>query len=100
MSSIRNLAVAEGMMVIATIHQPSLETLAQFTNLLMLSEGKTCFLGKVDELEGFFEKWGRPVHKFVSCPSWLLLNMFFLDLYHGSDSNLIDCCRPPQSNTP
>jgi ABC-type multidrug transport system ATPase subunit len=65
MSAIRSLAIAEGMIVLATIHQPSLETLAQFTNLLLLAEGKACFSGKVTELEDFFEKWGRPVPKFV-----------------------------------
>jgi ABC-type multidrug transport system ATPase subunit len=69
MSAIRTLAVAEGMIVIATIHQPSLETLAQFTDILLLTEGKTCFSGKVGELEGFLEKWGHPVGKFVSCTS-------------------------------
>jgi ABC-type multidrug transport system ATPase subunit len=65
MSAIRTLAVAEGMIVLATIHQPSLETLAQFTNLLMLAEGKTCYSGPVYDLEGFFERWGRPVGRFV-----------------------------------
>ncbi|KAF8071585.1 P-loop containing nucleoside triphosphate hydrolase protein [Lyophyllum atratum] len=64
MSAIRTLAVAEGMIVLATIHQPSLETLAQFTNLLMLAEGKTCYCGPVEGLEGFFERWGRPVERF------------------------------------
>ncbi|KAJ6529686.1 P-loop containing nucleoside triphosphate hydrolase protein [Mycena capillaripes] len=66
MSAIRTLAVAEGMIVIATIHQPSLETIAQFTDILLLAEGKTCFSGKVGELEGFLEKWGRPVGKFTT----------------------------------
>lgn len=66
MSSIRTLAVAEGMIVLATIHQPSLETLAQFTNLLLLAEGKTCYSGPVNGLEGYFETWGRPVGRFVS----------------------------------
>jgi ABC-type multidrug transport system ATPase subunit len=65
MSAIRNLAVAEGIIVLATIHQPSMETIAQFTNLLLLAEGKTCYSGPVDELEGFFERWGRPVGRFV-----------------------------------
>ncbi|KAJ7742944.1 P-loop containing nucleoside triphosphate hydrolase protein [Mycena maculata] len=66
MSAIRTLAVAEGMIVIATIHQPSLETLAQFTNILLLSDGTTCFSGKVDNLEGFLERWGHPVGKFTT----------------------------------
>jgi ABC-type multidrug transport system ATPase subunit len=65
MVAIRTLAVAEGMIVLATIHQPSLETIAQFTNIIFLSAGKTCFFGAVNDLEGFFEKWGRPVDRFV-----------------------------------
>ncbi|KAJ7477969.1 P-loop containing nucleoside triphosphate hydrolase protein [Mycena galericulata] len=66
MSAIRTLAVAEGMIVIATIHQPSLETLAQFTDILLLASGSTCFAGKVDQLEGFLERWGHPVGKFTT----------------------------------
>jgi len=64
MSAIRNLAVAEGIIVLATIHQPSLETLAQFTNLLLLAKGKICYLGPVNDLEVFFRQWGRPVSGF------------------------------------
>lgn len=67
MTAISYLAKEEGIIVIATIHQPSLETLAQFTNLMFLGEGKMCYLGRVDELDGFFERWGRPVGRFVSC---------------------------------
>ncbi|KAJ7088263.1 P-loop containing nucleoside triphosphate hydrolase protein [Mycena epipterygia] len=65
-SAIRTLAVAEGMIVIATIHQPALETLAQFTDILLLAEGSTCFSGKVGELEGFLARWGRPVGRFTT----------------------------------
>lgn len=54
------------MIVIASIHQPSLETLAQFTDVMFLAGGKICYLGRVDELDTFFEKWGRPVGRFVS----------------------------------
>ncbi len=75
MSAIRTLAEAEGMFVIATIHQPSLETLGQFTDLLMLSQGKICYSGKVDDLERFFERWGRPVPRFVSCDFLLQANL-------------------------
>ena len=65
MSSIRTLARAEGMIVIASIHQPSLDTLSQFTKVMFLAKGKLCFYGDVDELGGFFEAWGRPVGRFV-----------------------------------
>ncbi|KAJ6600331.1 P-loop containing nucleoside triphosphate hydrolase protein [Mycena vulgaris] len=87
MSAIRTLAVAEGIIVIATIHQPSLETLAQFTNLLLLSEGCTCFSGKVGELEGFLERWGHPVGRF-STPSDHAMNFLNNDFAEttGRDS--------------
>ncbi len=65
MTAIRNLSVEEGMFVIATIHQPSLETLAQFSDLLLLAQGKVCYSGPADGLEAFFDRWGRPVPKFV-----------------------------------
>lgn len=71
MGAIRALAQAEGMVVIASIHQPSLETLAQFTDAMLLSSGRVCYLGKVDEMESFFEQWGRPVERFVSSYSSL-----------------------------
>ncbi|GJJ06423.1 hypothetical protein Clacol_000614 [Clathrus columnatus] len=66
MIAIRNLAVAESIIVLVTIHQPSYEVLSQFTDVLLLAEGRTCFHGKVTEMEGFFERWGHPVAKFAS----------------------------------
>ncbi|KAJ7085467.1 P-loop containing nucleoside triphosphate hydrolase protein [Mycena belliarum] len=87
MSAIRTLALAEGIIVIATIHQPSLETLAQFTDLLLLSEGCTCFSGKVGALEGFLERCGHPVGRFSSPSDHAmdLLNSDFADTAGGDD---------------
>ncbi|KAJ6488902.1 P-loop containing nucleoside triphosphate hydrolase protein, partial [Mycena sanguinolenta] len=89
MSAIRTLAVAEGMIVIATIHQPSLETLAQFTNILLLAQGKTCFSGKVEELEGFMERWGHPVDRFAT-PSDHAMNFLNADFATTGSSNAHD----------
>lgn len=66
MAAIRALAQAEGIAVIASIHQPSLETLTQFTDVMLLANGRVCYLGRVDEMESFFDQWGRPVSRFVS----------------------------------
>ena len=66
MSSVASLARAEGIIIIATIHQPSIATLSQFTQLVLMAEGKTCYKGRVDNLERFFERWGWPVPRFVS----------------------------------
>ncbi|KAK0453564.1 P-loop containing nucleoside triphosphate hydrolase protein [Armillaria borealis] len=85
MSAIRTLAEAEGMFVIATIHQPSLETLGQFTDLLMLSQGKICYSGKVDDLERFFERWGRPVPRFKT-PAEHAMNFLNEDFQTDPDS--------------
>ncbi|KAG5638547.1 hypothetical protein H0H81_012048 [Sphagnurus paluster] len=85
MSAIRTLAVAEGMIVLATIHQPSLDTLAQFTNLLLLAEGQTCYSGRVDDLAGYFERWGKPVGRFQA-PAEHAMNFLNNDFSsNGSD---------------
>ncbi len=39
-ASIRHFAQLEGIIVIATIHAPSIDTLNQFDKLLVLAEGK------------------------------------------------------------
>ncbi|KAF9523157.1 P-loop containing nucleoside triphosphate hydrolase protein [Crepidotus variabilis] len=85
MSSIRALAISERMIVIASIHQPSLETLAQFTNVMFLSEGQLCYYGKVGDLEHFFEKWGRPVGKF-STPAEHAMNFLNEDFASSQSS--------------
>ncbi|KDR73313.1 hypothetical protein GALMADRAFT_251927 [Galerina marginata CBS 339.88] len=90
MSSISTLSMAEGMIVIASIHQPSLETLSQFTNVMFLAEGKLCYLGRVDQLDGFFQKWGRPVGRF-STPSDHAMNFLNSDFDQaGRSSKAID----------
>ncbi|KAJ3510930.1 hypothetical protein NLJ89_g4395 [Agrocybe chaxingu] len=84
-ASISHLSKAEGMIVIASIHQPSMETLSQFTNVMLLAGGKVCYSGRVDELEGFFEKWGRPVGRFTT-PSDHAMNFLNTDFLHPSAS--------------
>ncbi|KAF8207443.1 P-loop containing nucleoside triphosphate hydrolase protein [Mycena galopus ATCC 62051] len=83
MSAIRTLARAEGIIVIATIHQPALATLAQFTSLLLLADGQTCYSGRVDGLEGFMERWGKPVGKFTT-PSDHAMNFLNGDFSEGT----------------
>ncbi|KAF9269354.1 P-loop containing nucleoside triphosphate hydrolase protein [Marasmius fiardii PR-910] len=85
-SAIRSLAVTEGIIVIATIHQPSLETLSQFTDLIFLARGQVCYSGTVNGLESFFEKWGKPVKKF-STPSEHAMN-FLNDDFASSTSSV------------
>ncbi|TFK66951.1 P-loop containing nucleoside triphosphate hydrolase protein [Pluteus cervinus] len=84
-SAIRTLAVAEGIIVVATIHQPSMETLSLFTNVHFLSHGKTCFSGKVDDLDLFLQRFSRPVPKFVT-PAEHTMNLLNDDFSQTSGS--------------
>ncbi|TEB08739.1 P-loop containing nucleoside triphosphate hydrolase protein [Coprinellus micaceus] len=84
MSSIRALALAEGMIVIASIHQPSLDTLTQFTKVMLLSHGRVCYHGGVNELDQFFEAWGQPVGRFTN-PADHAMNFLNTD-FNGSGS--------------
>jgi len=59
---IRNLA-SKGKTVILTVHQPSSEVFALFDRILLLSEGRTAFLGNTDTALEFFKTQG------LECPS-------------------------------
>jgi len=59
---IRNLA-SKGKTVILTVHQPSSEVFALFDRILLLSEGRTAFLGNTDKALEFFKTQG------LECPS-------------------------------
>ncbi|XP_012554711.2 protein white isoform X2 [Hydra vulgaris] len=51
---------SEGTTVIATIHQPSSEVFLLFDRLLLMSEGRTAYLGKREDAFGFFERVNYP----------------------------------------
>ncbi|KAI7815062.1 white [Rhyzopertha dominica] len=50
----------KGKTVVCTIHQPSSEVYAMFDKILLLSEGRTAFLGSPDEAEVFFAGLDAP----------------------------------------
>lgn len=45
-------------MVVASIHQPSTDTFNLFNKLLLLSKGKTCYFGPVNELTPYLDGIG------------------------------------------
>lgn len=51
MASVGALARREGIIVIASIHQPSYATLSEFSSLVILSQGVVCYRGKVTGLQ-------------------------------------------------
>jgi ABC-type multidrug transport system ATPase subunit len=56
---LKNLASA-GKTVICTIHQPSSEVFAMFDRILLMAEGRTAFLGPIDDCLHFFSTQGMP----------------------------------------
>lgn len=64
-ASVGSLARKEGIMVLASIHQPSFTTLNEFTSLVLLSQGSLCFKGKVTDLEPFLLEIGVGTVPFV-----------------------------------
>ncbi|XP_046443611.1 protein white-like isoform X5 [Daphnia pulex] len=57
--ALKNLASA-GKTVICTIHQPSSEVFAMFDRILLMAEGRTAFLGPIDDCLHFFSTQGMP----------------------------------------
>ncbi|KAF6002632.1 hypothetical protein F1559_000727 [Cyanidiococcus yangmingshanensis] len=55
---LKDLAIAEGRTVIATIHQPSSIMWAEFDKVLLLSEGSVVYFGPAKDTASYFEKQG------------------------------------------
>jgi hypothetical protein len=53
-------------MVLASIHQPSYSTLKEFTDLVLLSQGRMCYHGPVKKLDVFLSDFGAESLPFVS----------------------------------
>ncbi|ESP04309.1 hypothetical protein LOTGIDRAFT_170903 [Lottia gigantea] len=47
----------KGRTILCTIHQPSSEVYAMFDEVLLLSEGRTAFLGSADDAFTFFKQY-------------------------------------------
>ena len=57
--TLRHLA-DEGKTVIAVIHQPSQHVFSKFDDLLLVSEGKQMYYGKVQDVRSYMERMGYP----------------------------------------
>ncbi|KAJ6138892.1 hypothetical protein N7471_005378 [Penicillium samsonianum] len=61
MSYAKELARANNLLIIASIHQPSTTTFKLFDKLLLLSAGKTCYFGAISGVESYFNGIGYPI---------------------------------------
>ncbi|KAE8319490.1 P-loop containing nucleoside triphosphate hydrolase protein [Aspergillus transmontanensis] len=71
-SYIKKLALANNLIIIASIHQPSTTTFQLFDNLLLLSGGKTCYFGPVSDVPSYFENIGCPIPSNTNPAEYLL----------------------------
>ena len=85
MSHLRKVAKANSIIVIASIHQPSTSTFALFDKLLLLSDGKTCYFGAVDQIEAYFGSIGFPMPLHFN-PAEFLLDLVNVDFAEDRDA--------------
>lgn len=55
-----------GKIIMCVIHQPSSQTFNLFSHLLLLAKGKIVYLGKIKEMENYFEKMGIQMPPFYN----------------------------------
>ena len=77
-SHLKKVAKANSIIVIASIHQPSTSTFALFDKLLLLSAGKTCYFGPVDQIGAYCESIGFPMPVHFN-PAEFLLDLVNID---------------------
>jgi ABC-type multidrug transport system ATPase subunit len=64
MRQVKGLAEKRGMTVLSTIHQPSVDIINEFDQVIVLARGKIVFAGRPDEITDHFKDLGFPCRKF------------------------------------
>ncbi|KAJ5384071.1 Aminoacyl-tRNA synthetase class 1a anticodon-binding [Penicillium concentricum] len=84
MSYAKQLAQANNLLIIASIHQPSTTTFQLFDKLLLLSAGKTCYFGAISAVESYFSGIGYPIPANTN-PAEFLLETVSSDFDNSKD---------------
>ncbi|KAJ5499341.1 Aminoacyl-tRNA synthetase class 1a anticodon-binding [Penicillium expansum] len=84
MSYAKELARANNLLIIASIHQPSTTTFKLFDKLLLLSAGKTCYFGAISAVESYFSGIGYPIPMQTN-PAEFLLDTVSSDFASSKD---------------
>jgi ABC-type multidrug transport system ATPase subunit len=87
MSYVRQVAKANKLIIIASIHQPSTATFGLFDTLLLLSGGRVCFSGSVPEVKPYFDSIDFPM------PSQINPAEFILDLTNVDFDSDVQACQ-------
>ncbi|CAG7971254.1 unnamed protein product [Penicillium salamii] len=78
----KELARVNNLIIIASIHQPSTTTFKLFDKLLLLSSGRTCYFGKTENTESYFDSIGYSI-PLQTNPAEFLLDLVSSD-FSGS----------------
>lgn len=72
MGFVRNVAKEFGICVVCTIHQPSSQIYMDFTNVMLLSQGRMAYFGTPDDSIKYFATQGHKVKQFSNPAEFLL----------------------------
>ena len=65
--------------MISSIHQPSTSTYQHFDKLALMTQGRTCYFGRIDSVLGYFARIGYPVPAATN-PAEFMLDLINTDL--------------------
>jgi ABC-type multidrug transport system ATPase subunit len=89
MDYIKQVAKQHNLIIICSIHQPSTTTFQLFDQLMLLSQGRTCYSGPVSEVQAYFERNGHPIPRQIN-PAEFLLDLVNNDFVQASNTNKLD----------
>lgn len=89
MASIKRIAEAEGIIVIATIHAPSIEALSLFDKMMILAQGRTAFLGTMAQANDRCDTIGFPIPEYMN-PANHLLDLVGTDFMHEEKATALE----------
>jgi ABC-type multidrug transport system ATPase subunit len=72
MSFVRDVAKANNLIVVASIHQPSTTTFELFDKLLLLSGGRPCYYGDTRDVKPYFDGIGFPMPMLTNPADFIL----------------------------
>ncbi|KAJ8148520.1 hypothetical protein LV155_008053 [Aspergillus fumigatus] len=96
-SYVKELAVANNLIVIASIHQPSTTTFQLFNKLLLLSKGKSCYFGPVPQISTYFGSIGHPIPLNTN-PAEFILDIVSSDFSDAKEGNAAERVRHIQES--
>lgn len=88
MSYMRQVARELNLIVIASIHQPSSQTFQLFDKLALLSQGRLCYFGAIDDVSSYFAGIGSPIPMHTNTAEHLL-DLINADFEGAGDVKLI-----------